>query len=165
MSKLIIIAAVGKNLELGRKNDLIWHIKGDMKFFKEHTMGHPILMGKNTFVSLPKMLPGRKHIVLSRSSESSFPDDVTVLDSLDEFDKFKSTIKEDIYVIGGASVYAQTIDKADMIYLTEISDECKDADVYFPSFKDADYEKEILEDHPENTPPYRHVLYKKKGLL
>ena len=60
-----LIAAIGKNNELGKNNDLIWKLKGDMKFFKEMTMGNPIVMGRKTFESLPKVLPGRKNIVIS----------------------------------------------------------------------------------------------------
>ena len=62
-----LIAAIGKNYELGKNNNLIWYIKGDLKFFKETTMGHPIVMGRKTFESLPKVLPGRKNIVISKS--------------------------------------------------------------------------------------------------
>ncbi len=163
MNKLILIAAIGKNKELGRNNDLIWHIKGDMKFFKERTLGHTMLMGKNTFVSLPKILPGRKHIILSKSSKSSFPKEVVVVNSLDEFDNVKKSINDDIYVIGGAKVYNEMINVADIMYLTEIDAECKDADVYFPSFKDEDWQRIILEEHLDNNPPYKHIMYKKKS--
>lgn len=162
MNKLIMIAAIGKNKELGRNNDLIWHIKGDMKFFKERTMGHTILMGRNTFVSLPKILPGRKHVILSKSAKSSFPEEVDVVNSLDEFDTLKKKINDDVYVIGGARVYNEMIDSADIMYLTEIEDECLDADVYFPTFKDSDWERKVLEEHLENDPPYRHVMYKRR---
>lgn len=162
MNKLIIIAAIGKNKELGRNNDLIWHIKEDMKFFKEHTMGHPVLMGKNTFLSLPKMLPGRKHIVLSKKSKDFFPEEVIVVDSLDKFYDLKNNLDDDVYVIGGASVYNVMINTADVMYLTEIDAKCSDADVYFPSFKDEDWEKEVLEEHLDNDPPYRHMMYKKR---
>ena len=163
MNKLILIAAIGKNKELGRNNDLIWNIKGDMKFFKERTIGHTMLMGKNTFVSLPKILPGRKHIILSKSSKSSFPKEVVVVNSLDEFDNVKKSINDDIYVIGGAKVYNEMINVADIMYLTEIDAECKDADVYFPPFKDEDWQRTILEEHLGNNPPYKHIMYKKKS--
>ena len=161
MKKLIIIAAVGKNNELGKNNDLIWKIKGDMKFFKEKTSFHHILMGKKTFYSLPGMLPNRKHIVLTTSNDE-FNKEIIVLNSIAEFDEIKNTIDDDIFVIGGASIYNQFIDSADMMYLTEIDDECIDADVYFPSFDDADYEKEIILENNESVPKYKHILYKKK---
>lgn len=162
MGKIIIIAAVGKNLELGRDNNLIWRIKGDMKFFKDHTINHPILMGNNTFISLPKMLPQRLHIVLTNKTKDHFSNDVIVINSLKEFYDIKNKINDDIYVIGGASLYKQMIDNTDIMYLTEIEDECLDADAYFPKFKDEQWTKEVLEEHLNNNPPYRHVMYKKK---
>ena len=161
MGKIIIIAAVGKNLELGKDNDLIWHIKGDMKFFKEHTINHHILMGKNTFISLPKMLTNRIHLVLSRNGDD-LPSDVILLNSIEDFINYSKNIDDDIYVIGGASIYKQMIDLCDEMLLTEIDDICKDADVYFPSFKDKDWNKQIIEKHLDNNPPYSHTLYKKK---
>lgn len=161
MGKIIIIAAVGKNLELGKDNDLIWHIKGDMKFFKEHTTNHHILMGKNTFISLPKMLANRIHLVLTKNGKD-LPREVVVLNSIEDFIDYSKNINDDIYVIGGASIYKQMINLCDEMLITEIDDSCDKADVYFPSFKDEDWEKKIIEKHMENNPPYRHVLYKKK---
>ena len=160
MKKLIIIAAIGKNNELGKNNDLIWHIKGDMRFFKENTINHHVVMGKNTFLSLPGMLKDRIHLVLN-DDDYKFPDDVIVIRSIEEFYEKAKTIDDDIYVIGGASIYKQFIDKADELILTEIEDECLDADVYFPSIKYEDYEKTIIEEHMDSNPAYRHVIYKK----
>ncbi len=163
MNKLIIIAAVGKNGELGLNNNLIWRIKGDMKFFKEHTMGHHVFMGKNTFNSLPKILPGRTHVVLSKSLEQkNLPKEVILVRSLDEFYNCMKNVDDDVYVIGGAKVYSEMINNADMMYLTEIDSESLDADAYFPNFKDEDWQKQILEEHLESTPAYKHVLYKKR---
>ena len=146
MGKIIIIAAVGKNLELGKDNNLIWHIKGDMKFFKEHTINHHILMGKNTFISLPKMLTNRIHLVLSRNGDD-LPSDVILLNSIEDFINYSKNIDDDIYVIGGASIYKQMIDLCDEMLLTEI---------------DEDWNKQIIEKHLDNNPPYSHTLYKKK---
>ena len=162
MKNLIIIAAVGKNNELGKNSDLIWKIKGDMKFFKEKTTGHTVVMGKNTFFSLPKLLPDRKHIVLTYSKKEMFPDEVTVVHSMEEFEALSKTIDDDIFVIGGASIYSQFIDKADMMYLTEIYAECKSADVYFPDFDKKYYDVEVLAEHNSSEPKYKHVLYTKK---
>ena len=161
MKKLIVIAAAGKNNELGKNNDLIWHIKGDMKFFKERTTGHHVVMGRNTFLSLPKMLPNRTHLVLD-DTNSKFPDKVVVLKSIDEFFEKAKVIDDDIYVIGGAFVYSQFAPLADEIILTEIDDECKDADVFFPNINHDLYDKEIIEEHNDETPSYKFVNYKKK---
>lgn len=162
MNKLIIIAAVGKNSELGRRNDLIWHIKEDLNFFKSVTMNHHMLMGKNTYLSLPKLLPGRTHMVLTTKGENSFPKEVICIRSLAEFNLLKKQIDDDIYVIGGASVYNEMINYADYMLLTLIDDECLDADVYFPKFNDELYEKEVIASYNDVTPKYKRVLYKRK---
>ena len=99
-----IIAAVGKNLELGKNNDLIWSIPGDLKFFREVTKGHKIIMGRNTFDSLPRMLPGRKHIVLS--SREDFPSEVEVFKNLKDLLLKYKDCEEEIFVIGGGSIYS-----------------------------------------------------------
>lgn len=161
MNKLILIAAIGKNKELGKDNNLIWRIKGDMKFFKEHTINHHILMGKNTFLSLPKLLPDRTHLVLT-SNGNDLLDEVIVLNSIDEVLTYLKEINDDVYVIGGASIYKQMIDLSSEMLLTEIDAECLEADVYFPDFKNEDWERTILEEHSENNPTYRHVLYRRR---
>ena len=161
MKKLIVIAAIGKNNELGKNNDLIWHIKEDLNFFKKNTTGHHVVMGKNTFLSLPKMLSNRTHLVLS-TGDYQFSKDVISLRSIEEFFEKVKEINDDIYVIGGAFVYSQFVPLADELILTEIDDEYLDADVYFPSFKDENWQRTILEEHLDNNPPYRHVSYVKK---
>ena len=155
-----IIAAIGKNNELGKDNDLIWHLKEDMKFFKETTMGHPVVMGRKTFESLPKVLPGRTNIVLSRSN--NFPKEVLVFKNIDELNDYYKNNNEEIFIIGGASIYNKFINLSDKLYLTLIDDECKDADTYFPSFDENDYYKEILSEVHEEDICYKHVLYKRK---
>lgn len=158
MKKLIVIAAIGKNNELGKDNDLIWHIKGDMNFFKENTINHHVVMGKNTFLSLPGMLKDRIHLVLN-DDDYKFPEGLIVLRNMEEFYEKAKMIDDDIYVIGGASIYKQFIDKADELILTEIDDECLDADVYFPSIKYEDYKRIVLKENLDNIPRYRHVKY------
>ena len=155
-----IIAAIGKNNELGKDNDLIWHLKEDMKFFKETTMGHPVVMGRKTFESLPKVLPGRTNIVLSRSN--NFPKEVLVFKNIDELNDYYKNNNEEIFIIGGASIYNKFINLSDKLYLTLIDDECKDADTYFPSFDENDYYKEVLSEVHEEDICYKHVLYKRK---
>lgn len=162
MKKLIMIAAVGRNNELGYNNNLIWNLKKDMKFFKDTTTGHTVVMGDNTFFSLPSMLRNRKHIVLS-FNRSDFPDDVIVLRSIDEFFKLSKTIDDDIYVIGGASIYKAFINYADELILTEIND-AKLADVFFPDFNKEEYDIKMLGENIENDIYFKHVLYKKRKM-
>lgn len=157
---IIIIAAIGQNNELGIDNHLIWHLPKDLKFFKEKTMGKTILMGSNTFNSLPKLLPGRKHIVLT-SKKEGFPKEVTIVSSLEEALSFCKNSDEDIYIIGGAKVYEQFLQYASILYLTEVEAKCENADVYFPPFNKEEYERKIISENNENI-PYKHVQYVKK---
>ena len=155
-----IIAAVGKNNELGKNNDLIWKVKEDLKFFKDTTMGHPVVMGRNTFLSLPKVLPGRKNIVIS--DVDILNDEIEMYRSIKEFLNNYDKYKEELFIIGGASIYRQFIDLSNKLYLTEIDDECKDADVYFPNFDKNDFDMQVLSEKEEKSLKYKHVLYKRK---
>lgn len=155
-----IIAAVGKNNELGKNNDLVWRLKGDMKFFRDTTMGHSIVMGRKTFESLPKILPGRKHIVISTNEIKN--DEIELYKSIRDFLIQYKDIEEDVFIIGGASIYKQFIDLANKLYLTEIDASDKDADVYFPLFNKEDWDKEEIASNQDNSINYKHVLYKKK---
>lgn len=153
-----MIAAVGRNLELGKNNDLIWHFKEDMKFFKDTTMGHTVVMGRKTFESLPKALPGRKNIVISSNSEYQ-AQGATVVTSVDE--ALRIADNEEIFVIGGGKIYSEFLPYADNLYLTEIDAECPDADTYFPQFNKADYIKEIINYFNIDGTEFYHVVYKK----
>ena len=155
-----LIAAIGKNNELGKDNDLIWRLKADMKFFRETTMGHPIVMGRKTFESLPKVLPGRKNIVLS--SNEILNNEIELYKSIKEFLLNYKDYDGEVYIIGGASIYKAFIDMASKLYLTEIEAEEKEADVYFPNFNKEEYNKEIISDLEENSIKFKHVLYKRK---
>ncbi|WP_308618949.1 dihydrofolate reductase [uncultured Eubacterium sp.] len=155
-----MIAAVGKNLELGKNNDLIWHFKEDMKFFKETTMGHPVIMGRKTFESLPKALSGRKNIVISANPEYK-ADGAEVVTSVEEAIKLAEAENIDAFVIGGGRIYAEFLPYADNLYLTEINAECPDADTYFPDFNKSDYIKEIINFYDVDGTEFYHVIYKK----
>ena len=157
--KLSIIAAIGKNNELGLNNNLIWHLKGDMKFFKETTIGHTIIMGRKTFESLPQLLEERKHIVLSRNN-INIPN-IEVFHTIEEFLSNYINTDEEIFNIGGASVYQSLLEYTDKIYLTEIEKTAK-ADAYFPTFNKKDFESEILDKKTDEKTgiKYKHVLCK-----
>lgn len=155
-----IIAAIGKNRELGKDNNLIWHLPGDLKFFKEATTGHSIIMGRKTLESLPKLLPNRHHIVLSSSND--FTSKIEHYKTLKELLNNLKDKNEEFFVIGGASIYKEFIDIVDKMYLTEIEAECNDADAYFPEFNKNEWNREVLKESKDNNIPYKHVLYKKK---
>ena len=139
-----IIAAVAKDRAIGYKNKLIYWLPNDLKRFKALTTGHTIIMGRNTFLSLPKgALPNRRNIVLSRSAKAFEGCDVYA--SLEE--ALQHCAKdEDVYIIGGASVYQQALPIADRLCLTEIDDTPAEADTFFPPYAD-DWKESAREDH------------------
>ena len=129
-----IIAAVANNRAIGFQNKLIYWLPNDLKRFKALTTGHTIIMGRNTFLSLPKgALPNRRNIVLSRSVKEFSGCDVYT--SLEEA-LAHCAPDEDVYIIGGASVYEQALPLADRLCLTEIDDTPAEADTFVPPYKD-----------------------------
>lgn len=154
-----IIAAIGKNRELGRGNDLIWHIKEDLKNFKNLTMGKYIVMGKNTYESLPKHLEGRKYIVLS--SSLSEIENGLLFNDFNKLLEFIKDVDEEVMIIGGASIYKLFLPFADKLYLTEIDSEEK-ADVYFPDFNKEDYECNVVSTNEVDGLKYSFVIYERK---
>ena len=139
-----IIAAVAKDRAIGFQNKLIYWLPNDLKRFKSLTTGHTIIMGRNTFLSLPKgALPNRRNIVLSRTV-TDFPG-CDVYPSLEEA-LAHCAKDEDVYIIGGASVYTQALSMANRLCLTEVDDTPKEADTFFPEYK-ADWREVAREDH------------------
>lgn len=154
-----IIAAVGKNNELGKKGGLVFHIKEDMKFFKETTTGHTVVMGFKTWESLPKKLPNRKNIVIT-FEEFEGPDECVT--DLEKFIKENESTDEEIFVIGGGSIYTQFLEHAKKLYLTEVDGEDKDADVFFPTFDKTLYDKKVLREGSDSGLDYKMCLYEAK---
>ena len=157
---ITLIAAVGLNRELGIDNDLIWRIPEDLKFFKENTLNKYVVMGLNTYLSLPRKLLNRKYIILSHK-ECDVDDDMVVCYSFEELLEYIKGIDNEIMIIGGASMYAQMIDYADKMLLTEI-DESAPASVYFPEFNKEEWNRDILSEHVYNGLSYKHVKYVRK---
>ncbi|OHA88674.1 MAG: diacylglycerol kinase [Candidatus Zambryskibacteria bacterium RIFCSPHIGHO2_01_FULL_43_27] len=131
--KISVIAAVGRNREIGFKNKLIWDIPEDLKHFRAITTGHPVIMGRNTYLSIGKALPNRTNIVLSDTSLEA--PNVSVAKNLEEALGIAgdSPGSEEIFFIGGAYVYTQALPLADKLYLTLIDAEAE-ADTYFPDY-------------------------------
>ena len=157
-----IIAAIGKNNELGLNNKLIWHLSGDMKFFKTMTSGKTVIMGRKCFESLPNILPNRKNIIIT-SNPNYKVSGAEVINSFRDAINYIENSNEDIFIIGGAKIYEEFLPYVENIYLTEIDAESK-ADVYFPSFNKEEYNKEILATNEENNIKYNTCLYRKKVL-
>lgn len=157
-----MIAAIGKNNELGKDNNLIWYLPEDLKFFKETTTGHTIVMGMNTLNSLPRKLKNRRYIVITTKNIELDPD-IKVVHSIDELLEYINTLDEETFIIGGASIYNQMIDYSDKMYLTEVDVTCEDADVYYPEFNKDEWEEELLSEHvTEDNIKYSHKIYKRK---
>jgi len=133
--KIALIAAHTDNLVIGKNNSIPWHYSEDLKRFKRLTMGHPIIMGRKTFESIgSKPLPGRENIVISRTQTF---DNVTCFQSVD--DAIQATKNNDtIFIIGGSQLYQETLNKADLLYITEVHDIVEDVEriVYFPEYRD-----------------------------
>lgn len=160
MDNISMIACVGPNLELGKNNDLIWHIPNDLKYFRRVTRGHTVVMGRRTFDSLPGVLPNRRNIVLQLPYESKI-EGVDIFNSIpDILDDVKN--EDEVFIIGGASIYKQFLPYAQKLYLTEVMEECKDPDVYFPKFDKTKYKKRVLERREDNNLKYNFVIYEKK---
>ena len=117
-------------------------------------------MGRKTFESLPKALPGRKNIVISANPEYK-ADGAEVVSSVEEAIKLAETEDTDAFVIGGGRIYTEFLPYADNLYLTEINAECPDADTYFPDFNKSDYIKAIVNFYDVDGTEFYHVIYKK----
>ena len=160
MYKLALIAAIAKNNAIGFENRLIYWLPNDLKRFKELTTGHTIIMGSNTFRSLPKgALPNRRNIVLSRK-ESEFPGCET-FSSLEEA-LANCNDSELVYIIGGEMLYKTALPHADILCLTEVDDTPENADAFFPEFARNEWEVIEQEEHTadeKHAYNYRFVTY------
>lgn len=159
--RINIIAAVAENRAIGYQNKLIYWLPDDLKRFKQLTTGHTIIMGRNTFLSLPKgALPNRRNVVLSHS--------VSELPGCDVYSSLKEALDncaadEDIYIIGGSSVYEQALPLADRLCLTEISDTPSEADAFFPDYS-SEWHVTWAEEHSKDdrhAHDFRFVDYEK----
>jgi dihydrofolate reductase len=140
---LILIAAVGRNGVIGRDNDLPWRIREDLQRFKRLTLGHTLVMGRKTYDSIGRPLPGRTTIVVTRQPGWSAAG-VQVANSLDEALKLADGI--DVYVAGGGEIYRLALPLADRLELTEV-DQSPDGDVTFPLFDEQDWSESAREEH------------------
>ncbi|MCI6895082.1 MAG: dihydrofolate reductase [Bacteroidales bacterium] len=164
MNNLSAIVVIAENSAIGKNNDLLCHLPADLKHFKELTMGHTIIMGRRTFESLPKgALPGRENIVVTRNADYQAAGAV-VCHSVDEALQ-KASMPGERFIIGGAQLYAATIDKVDMLHLTELHASFADADTFFPQInRDEWQEVERIDCQADerNRYSYSFVTLKKK---
>lgn len=158
MTKLSLICAMDENRLIGSNNALPWHLPADLAFFKRTTMGKPILMGRKTFQSIGRPLPGRQNIVITRDPDFS-AEGCDIVNSIEAaLDCCKQA--EDVMLIGGASLYEQTIPKADHLYITRIHHQFE-GDTWFPEFESSGWISEFREDFKaDDTNRFEHSFIK-----
>lgn len=163
-SHISLIAIIGKNRELGRGGELLWHLPDDMKRFKELTSGHPVIMGRKTWESLPERfrpLPNRTNIVVTRQSGYKALGAVVVDGLSDAFLTAQDADgSEETFIIGGGEIYAAALPYATRLYLTLVEATVEDADTFFP-----EYEKDFKIIENENgmgLPPHRFQILERK---
>ena len=163
---LSIIVAMSENNVIGKNNALIWHLPEDLKRFKNITTGHTIIMGRKTFESLGRVLPNRKHIVLTKDEAYIVNNEnVEIVNNIEGLDKYIYT-EEEVFVIGGAIIYKQLIDKASKMYVTKIYKKFQ-GNAYFPVINDKEWEiteKEIGIKDDKNPFDYEFLVYERKNL-
>lgn len=138
-----IIVAVAENNVIGKDNTLIWHLPADMKYFKEKTSRHCIITGRKNYESIPEKfrpLPNRTNIVISRQKDYNAPGAIVVSSIEDAITKAKETDDSEIFIIGGAEIYRQSIHLADKLYITQIHNKF-DGDAFFPEIDASKWKK------------------------
>jgi dihydrofolate reductase len=157
-----LIAAIGKNNELGKNNTLLFHMPADMKFFRDTTRGHTVIMGRKTFESLSGPLPKRRNIVITRDTEYK-KEGIEVMHSFEEALR-EVKDEEEAFVIGGAEIYKQALPLADRLYITHIDAEDNEADSFFPEIIPIMWNEVKHEEHKadaENKFDYTFSVYEK----
>ena len=166
MEKCLIVA-VADNYAIGRRNQLLWNLPGDMKYFRKQTTGNVVIMGWMTFQSIGRPLPKRHNIVISLFPWPEAPAEVTVVDSLAAAFAAAETAgqEEKAFVIGGAYTYAEAMDVVDTMYITHVHDAPEDADAFFPPIDPeiwAEESRSDLQTDPETGITFEFVVYRRR---
>ena len=144
--KLSMIAAMGKNRIIGKDNDMPWHLPADLQHFKKTTLGSPIIMGRKTYDSIGRPLPGRLNIILSRNTDLEI-EGCSVVNSLDEAIALaQEETSDEVFITGGAHLYNKFLKEADRLYITLIDEEFE-GDTYFPDYTQLKWLEVSREDH------------------
>ncbi|HTL28296.1 MAG TPA: dihydrofolate reductase [Tepidisphaeraceae bacterium] len=151
--RLELVAAIAKNGVIGRKGQLAWHLPDDLKHFKSLTLGHPILMGRKTYESISRPLPGRRNIVVSSSMKTA-PAGIDLASSLDQAIRLASQASERAFIIGGAVLYAAALPHVQRLHLTEL-DDAVEGDAIFPPFDKSQWKLTSETPHPKDD---RHAI-------
>lgn len=153
-----LIAAIGKNREIGKNGSLIFHIKEDLEFFRNTTLNHKVVMGRKTWESLPRKLKNRENIVISHRDFSG-PD--LIIHDIKDFIKENQSTPEEIFIIGGGQIYSEFLPMAKNLYLTEVEATDPAATTFFPGFNQQDYSREVLKKNTSDNLSYSIVKYTK----
>jgi len=159
-----MISAMAQDRVIGLNGSMPWHLPADLAHFKRSTMGCPVIMGRKTFDSIGRPLPGRKNIVLTRSGELSLPG-CEVVSSFDDALVLVSN-EDEIFIIGGQQLYQQALPQSQRLYLTHI-DAKFDGDTFFPDYFHSDWQQRSSEEHSadkENPWPYRFELLERMAM-
>ncbi|HEV8077324.1 MAG TPA: dihydrofolate reductase [Marinobacter sp.] len=170
MQKALIVA-MAQNRVIGRDNNLPWYLPGDLKYFKQATMGKPIIMGRKTWDSIGRPLPGRMNVIITRNEECQSPAGTTVAISLQAaLKKAEAQAEldgvEEVMVIGGGQIYAEALPLVDRIYMTQVHASVE-GDAYFPEINWEEWEEIGREDFSasDNNPyNYSFVVYQRLAL-
>lgn len=155
-----MIAAMGLKQEIGRNNDLLWHLPDDFKWFVKHTKGKSIIMGRNTMLSLGKPLKNRRNMVLSSNSEN-------IIDGFEHRYSLDETLNDlreepEVMIIGGGKLYQSALNLATRLYITRVNAEFEGADTFFPEFKDDEWKVSYCEEHAideKHAYPFAFYIY------
>jgi dihydrofolate reductase len=156
--EIIIIVAMARNRIIGKDGMMPWHIPEDLRLFKKATMGHPMIMGRKTFESLPGLLPGRRHIVLSRNKDYTPRGGEYASSMTDALRLCKKA--EKVFLIGGADIFEQGFSVATSILLTLLEREVE-GDVTFPNFSEDEFKEESRRHYPDGSEPFTVVIYRR----
>lgn len=165
---LSLICAADESGAIGYQNKLLCNLKGDLKYFKEKTTNHTIIMGRKTYESIGKPLPNRTNIILTSNVNYDTDEEVYVYNSLSELmeDYKEAEDDEEVFIIGGGNVYSQFLPIADTIYLTRIHNKFDNADAHFPKMNMDEWKRvayEVRYEDKDNDFDYTFFTYKRKG--
>lgn len=161
--KVTFIVAAAENNAIGKGNQMPWHLPNDFKYFKAKTMDHSIVMGRKTFESIGKALPGRRNIVISRQPQFR-AEEVDVANSIQAVINYCRD-EQEIFIIGGAEIYKQFLPIADEVLLTRVHTNIPDADAYFPELPENEWELVSQDAHQKDEKhkfDYTFEVYKRK---
>ncbi|GGG06511.1 dihydrofolate reductase [Pontibacter amylolyticus] len=146
---IAIVVAIAENNVIGKDNQLIWHLPADLRHFKQKTMGHPMIMGRKTFESIGKPLPGRTTIIVTRQEDYK-AEGCIVMNSVEEaIAKGKELDSEQVSIVGGAEIYKQALPYVDTLYLTEVH-YAFDGDTFFPDLQKEEWQEVSAESHQQD---------------